>query len=331
MATGCYTVTKIIDVVFGWVWKRKVLTSVVCKYVTIPWFLVLHWNKGAVEHGSSGSGMFSTTNRLFGTLSGDPLDIHICSDVVLEPYGKLFSSYPAASIRNILNPHSPTPGKNLNIDNYGMNSRKITCYPSLNLPGEPGVSGEYFPAKDYQAENKITLQAVDNITTNAAINIYDQADYRFRAGNTIILDNSFDARPSSTFIAEIGGCQNGGGSNQRTTDPTTELLNELSKIKVPKSKEFDMNKYAQGSILQSNNLFANIFPNPTKGDFSIKLSAVGNYKVEVSTIMGNIIYQAEYSNSSELKVQLSGYAAGTYIVQVSSATERFVGKVVLSE
>ena len=325
VATGCYTITKVIDILFGWIWKKVISTSVICKFIDNPKFVVTTWLKGATEGGSSGSGMFSTQNRLFGTLNGS-YNYYTCSDVVNQDfYGKLHSNYPNASVRNTLNPNHDHW-----VDWYGMPSRKITCYPNLNLPGAPGVSGEYFPAQDYQAQNTITLQAVNNITTNAPINIYDGADYRFRAGNTIILDNGFDARPGSTFIAEIGGCQT--SVNQKQPDPNAEILNALSQITVPKKKVFDASKYVKGSLIESGTgLLANIYPNPNNGQFAVKLSKAGDYTLRISDMLGKLIYTSQISNTTEFKIQLSGYATGNYLVQISSSNEQFVGKVVITE
>jgi len=169
IATGCYTITTIIDVLFGWIWGNSVSTSVICNYVDNPWLSVPLYQYGVVENGSSGSGIFNISNQAFGVLSGG---LGTCNVPILEFYGKLHANYSNQSVKNALNPNH-----NVWVDLFGMSERKITQYENLNLPGSEGVSGYFFPANHYQSENKIVLFASNNISTTQPITIFTGADY----------------------------------------------------------------------------------------------------------------------------------------------------------
>jgi len=69
IATDCYTITVIIDVLFGWIWGHEISTQVICNWMDNPWFTVLGWQHGTTEPGSSGSGMFNRNNKQIGVLS----------------------------------------------------------------------------------------------------------------------------------------------------------------------------------------------------------------------------------------------------------------------
>lgn len=157
IATGCYVVTTVIDVLFGWIWGNSVSTSLVCNFVDNPWLIVPHWCSGGIENGSSGSGFFNMSGKLTGILSGG---IFECSSfAAITTYGKFRNNYFRTTVKNTLN-----PSNELLVDLVGLPARKITCYHDLTLPGVPGVSNQYFPANHYQADNIITLQALNDIT-----------------------------------------------------------------------------------------------------------------------------------------------------------------------
>jgi hypothetical protein len=60
---SCQVVTKVIDFLFGWIWKRRFSTQVICQYVQIPFvdtrFIVFAYNYGATSQGASGSSIFN--------------------------------------------------------------------------------------------------------------------------------------------------------------------------------------------------------------------------------------------------------------------------------
>lgn len=312
IATGCYTVTTVIDVLFGWIWGNSVSTSVICNYVDIPWLSIPYFQYGVVEQGSSGSGVFDPGNRVIGVLSGG---LSSCDVPVLEFYGKLHANYSNASIKNTLNPNH-----NVWVDLTGLGDRKITCYENLELPGAPGVSGEYFPANHYQAENKIILQASNNIIVNQPIHIFSGADYEFRAGNEIILGPNFHADAGANFIATISPCN----SNKISVSSSVQkMFSKVNEIYLPISKTFDMNKYSNDSTkyYHKSNLVIKIFPNPCRDNFNVSISLVGNieqFNVELTDLEGMILYKDNVSieHQKTFEINISFLKSGMYILKI---------------
>ncbi len=180
ISTGCYTITTVIDFLFGWIWNNSVSTQIICNYTEVPWYYIPYWCYGITEDGSSGSGLFNSSNKLIGIMSGNPVES--CFGQLLTTYGKFKGNYFNQSVKNTLNPPN-----DLGVDLVGMDGRKVTCFENLTLPGAPGVSGEYYPANHYQADNHILLQSANNIDVNAPITVHPGAEYEFIAGGQIDL------------------------------------------------------------------------------------------------------------------------------------------------
>ncbi|HRO41878.1 MAG TPA: T9SS type A sorting domain-containing protein [Flavipsychrobacter sp.] len=307
----CYTVTTIIDFLFGWIWKRKFSTQVICNPLVIPIISVPTWHAGVMEGGSSGSGLFNMNNKLIGQLSGglDP----VCNSVNYDPYGKFRFSYIKADVKNALNPSSNTIYNRATADIFGIGSRKITCYDNLDLPGASGVSGHYFPASHYQPENTILLQSKNNITTNAPIRVYNGADYRFKAANVIDIDDFFEAEPGSYVEMDIGNC--GGASKEPS--PESILAQRLQEYKLPKEKKLDMQRFGNGQLFASpdKQSYLQIFPNPTTGAFKLRFSENGNYQVVVKDVAGRQVAYQQANNVKEMLMQID-VLPGQYFVNV---------------
>ncbi len=319
IATGCYTITKVIDVLFGWIWRKRFSTSVICNYIDNPYINIPVWNHGITQPGSSGSGLFNSTNRLIGVLS---FGASSCDFHALDQYGKLHANFSNAKVRNTLNPNH-----DYWVEWFGMDSRKIFCYDNLSLPGVNSRSGNYFPAKDYGPGNVVTLQARQTITaaSDKDLHIFPEADYTFKAGKAVILGPGFDARSGALFVAEIGGC-----ASAKEPDNQTALANMLAEIEVPRRKEFDMGQYLKGTVLQSDNLYANIYPNPAMENFTIKFNKEGTYKIELFTMVGVPVLQSTLKSGTEIRITLpQGLARGQYLVKMSDATHVISGVVVV--
>ena len=73
-----------------------------------------------------------------------------------------------------------------------------------------------------------------------------------------------------------------------------------------------------------------IFPNPTNGKIEIRnVQMSGNTEVQVFDIFGNILINNKISaNSSQITLNLSDFANGTYIIRVNDGTNIWNGKVV---
>jgi len=306
-AQGCYTVTTVIDVLFGWLWGNSVSSQVICNYVDNPWLTVPVLNYGATDRGSSGSGIFNSTNQLFGVLSGVGGS---CDFPAFPMYGKLRANYYNASVKNTMNPTN-----NLAIDILGMPPIKNICYDHLILPGTQGdnvAAGQYFPASHYQDANKIVLQSLTSIEVVQPIKIYEGAEYKFRA-LSIVLNNNIIVQSGASFVAEIGPC---GASWKTSPEEEMEnlLLAKLSQINLPDKLIFEPGKWN----VESEKI--KIYPNPNNGTFTIQISSSEAKDITVQNLLGNIVYKSHNNTANNIEIDLRNYAIGVYVVKVITAS-----------
>ncbi len=320
IATGCYTVTTVIDVLFGWIWGNDISTSVICNYADNPWAVVPISQYGVSEGGSSGSNVFNLQNRSFGVLSG--LDfLNICPNFASTTYGKLHANYSNASIKNTLN-----PSNNVLVDLFGLDSRKITCYENLELPGRADA-GFYFPANHYRAENRVVLRAQNSIETTEPIRIFNGADYTFAAGNSISIGPGFVVEAGANFTAVTGvACTQGKANNT----PENQAFEILDHIDLPSSKTFDPTAYLPEEKIRTTeetklNGAVTVYPNPNSGIFNLDLNfpdAHGrNFKVRVTDVLGTIIYQDKVLSGEINQISLDNVQLGIYHLQIYSEDE----------
>lgn len=328
ISVGCVWVTNIVQVLFGWIWQNQTSITQICNYVDNPWYIVPTWCDGTVESGSSGSGLFANNLQYFATLSGG---VFQCSTVDVSTYGKFKNVYTASAVRSVLNPS----GK-LSLDFVGMPGRRITCFQNLVLPGASGVSGEYFPSNQYQSDQTIHLQAVDNITTNGDIHIYNGARYEFSAPN-IELDPNFEfvVENGAEFIERSDGCYlNALSSKEKRLESFEETIKtKIRELDLPYRKAFDVEKFKRSHL--KTDAASGIYPNPSEGIFKIK-SSINDPIVEVQIfdVTGKLHYSGVLTQS-ELKDALDvkglNLLNGLYFVTVKGQLiqERF--KLVLNK
>ena len=309
---NCYTVTSIIDVLFGWIWGHSASTQVICSYTEIPMINIPVWNSAGTEHGSSGSGLFNSQNNLIGVLGGGYSG---CALPVLDYYSRLQSYYPLASVKNTLN-----PSHDFWIDLGGMSSRKINCYDDLTLPGSLGVSGQYFSANHYQPGNQIELKASERIETTQPILVYSGANYEFRAGKSITLNPGFKSDTGSIFRGNIGEC-----ASSKTTDifMKTAVFSQLKETKLPKKLIFDVKKHIHKEEVISENegILLTVFPNPNEGIFQCQiygLYATQIAKFRLFDVTGKevISFEREIQNGHIEDISINKAPNGIYFLEV---------------
>lgn len=325
VATGCYTITTVIDVLFGWLWGHRVSTKSICNYVDNPWIVVPVFQYGIVEDGSSGSGIFNFENKVFGVLSGG---LSTCNIPMLEFYGKLHANYSKKSIKNTLN-----PSNDLWVDLFGLGERKITSYNNLILPGDAptgapyNVTGQYFPAKHYQANNKIVLQANNNIVTTQPITIFNGADYEFKAGKSITLGVGFSAQSGSNFAAKIEPANSLKNTKSTLQD---EIVNKLISIDLPKQKQFDIDKYSKDILIDVQ--ISEVYPNPNDGNFTIKISTnkASKFNIQLINMQGQTIYDktVDVTNFALININKPEMSKGIFILKISNDKELITRKII---
>ena len=310
IATGCNLVTKVVDVLFGWIWRRRVSTQVVCNYVDNPWMQVGGFNRGSSpEDGSSGSGLFSANNKLFGILSGG---------VNLDHYTKFKNNYFMASVKGALNPENK-----LLADEFGVEGREITCYKNLSL------EGYYFPAyhiKEGNSQVVLTAQEkIKSVPPNAGdlirhpgLTIIEGADYVFEAAESITLEDGFSTQPNAKFEARITStaCNNPFG---RVAKDEGFFVAKLSALNFPKSLKFDSTKYSEFFHKAGFHISVHPNPAPTGSTVDICFSKPLNQepKVQMIDAIGRQIVCRQEMQGNCLRLSPGTQARGLYILQIS--------------
>jgi len=321
VAITCKTITKTVDAVFGWLWGRDGLTQVICNYVETPetnFYYIPYWTAGTTEGGSSGSPLFGALNKSIGTLTAGSAT---CSFHAIDQYNRLGKNYLYPKVKQTMN-----PSNNFWIDQFGMSGKDILCYDNLSL------NGFYYPARDYQLENIIYLSASNNITTNGFLRIFEGADFVFRAGNTIELNNGFDVDQGANFDTQIGGCAHFSKlAFEGNFSQGSEFLWEIASIKIPEEMEFDIDKYT------NKNITLKAYPNPTEGILHLLIQSETPESVAISIrdMKGRQVYAVNLDESAiniENTISLESFSNGMYQIEaITQSGFRTVSRVVLEK
>lgn len=345
--TTCLTVTKVIDFLIGWIWKRRFSTSVVCTYLQLPFigpkWEVIDFKFGKEEKGSSGSGFFTGqsgfagANRLMGQLSAGSPAHHCVGDVGISYFGKFSDNYVRQATKNTLNPEN-----DYWVDQEGKEGRQISCYPQINLTAESASGWDLYPANTYQQQNDITLTSQSTFVTTNKITIKNGANFTFQAGQTIELNPDFEVESGATFVAEItpSPCTIKDGVAWRSTSlagVTPEFQKLLKNFPALNQKKFDINKYLPAEVTKKGNNVTNfnLYPNPSKGNINIELflkEQEKNVLVDIYDLYGRHIYSKKYSNIYFIKESLSlpSLNNGMYNMIIRTDYDIFSKKIIIS-
>lgn len=337
VGTTCHTVTTIIDFLFGWIWKRRWSTQVICTYAQVPFIGTKYGASlpqfGSIEDGSSGGGLFTGNsgsagaNRFIGDLSSSWPGFN-CSffNFGTAYFGKFGDSYYRQTVKNTLNP----PNKYW-IDQSGIPGRQISCYPSLNIHPEAGqFAADLFPAKLYQAENNITLSSLSTFVTTGNVRVMPEADFVFQAGQSITLNPGFEVQGNARFTASISqtpcyinesNYRIDSSSLDKTEYEVPDMNKVLSNMPYPIEKKFDIEKYlaSKPGALEQNSKFSsfNVFPNPAKSAANVKMFFKEKEEKAILSIYdfnGKLIMSKEYRNVYFINetINTSSLSAGMY-------------------
>ena len=328
---GCRTVTKVLDFLFGWIWGRKWSIEVICNYVEVPWAYVPVLNYGISEGGSSGSGLFKN-NNLIGILSGS---ISNCNFRSSTTFGKFRSNYYNKTVKNTLNPEDKYW-----TDQSGISTRIITCHQSLN-----NLSGQYFAANAYQADNRITLQSATTVATNGDLRIHPGADYSFVAGQSITFGPGFQVVPPAAgeamgvFEARIATCVVPRADKNNGETPS-KIMYRANQMQLPEFKQFDpvaflKNDQSTSDLDAQSNI--QVFPNPSSdGNFTVRFIEDTKRDVTLSftDVLGEVLFSLNTSciqgeNYFSLDMSERGVAAGIYFIALENGVSKKVKKVVI--
>jgi hypothetical protein len=343
----CVTVTKIVDFLFGWIWKRKWSTQVVCTYLQLPFvgpkYEINGYDYGRIEDASSGGGLFTGergfagANKLIGQVSAS-VPAHTCAfvDVGISYYGKLSDSYYRQDVKNTLN-----PSNDYWVDQNGIPGRQITCHPQININAGAGRI-DLYPASFYQQQNAITLTAQSNFVTTGTVIVRNGADFTFQAGETIELNQDFEVESGASFVAEItpSPCTISDGVSRRSTSlpgVTPEFQKVLKNFPAPNQKKFDINKYLPATVAKKdNNVNAfNLYPNPSTGIVNVEFflkEQEKNVTLDIYDLYGHHVYSKKYSGIYFIKEKLTlpSTNSGMYNLIIKTTTGTYSKRIILA-
>lgn len=315
---ACHTITTVIDAVFSWFGVR-VNTERVCTFIELPHYSVSAWWDGVTEPGSSGSALLNSNGRIIGILSWG---LGSCSFRAVDQFGRFNSAYTSSrTMRNALNPDG----------DYiltGISGRQIDCHDDLL-----NLSGDYFPASDYQPDNQIVMKANNNITTSGNLTIHSGADFVFEAGNSITFGPGFRVEAGATFSARTGTSCN---SNLKSGEVGVKDI--IASIPIPDYKAFGTNNLKSGKVTgieyySDEKEFISIYPNPVNDIAKIDLGfsdlqSVVN--IEIFNSIGTRIIHKQLNNVLNTKVELnlSSLMTGVYMVKISNDTKTVTKKII---
>lgn len=160
-------------------------------------------------------------------------------------------------------------------------------------------------------QNNTTYQA-NNITSDGTV----QAGHTvtFRAPQSILLSNGFEAKAGATFTAEIGSC-------------TTTLTSDSETAAVQSTNPLNPNLGASITELQQANL--TVFPNPISSNFTINLDIPEDdylAQIKVYSVTGTLVNQPlsrQYlaKGTQRWTVDSHNWQSGIYLVVLQTENE----------
>lgn len=283
--------------------------SFVDPIVPIPTRYNVKWLDGITQGGSSGSSLFNYNRRVIGAASFALSSNNTCSSGLFINFGKFRNFWLGSNAtRNVLKPNNNNP---LIIGNPGG---EIDCY-----TGDLNLSGNYWPAGDYQPNNVITLKAQNNIylaQNNTSLIVYSGAEFHFEAGGQVIVAlPGFNAQAGSTVsIKSNMACSPMRPSGILKEDIDSSIVNyfyDEANGELPKEEISSIENF---SALE-------IHPNPSKGQFIIqsKNYTTDIYSFELIDVNGKILFSQSslyFDGGIEKKLNFPELTSGVYVLKI---------------
>ena len=132
--------------------------------------------------------------------------------------------------------------------------------------------------------------------------------------------NSFGTLPTATGATVYYDC-NGSGSYDPGTNEDDFLQNGAIWLKVTTDPSTSIEEL-------DNNLSFNVYPNPSKGDFTINLTSVEreNVAIKVTNVVGQTVMNRVVAVSGQTKetISLADYSKGVYFLTVNNETVKLI-------
>lgn len=65
------------------------------------------------------------------------------------------------------------------------------------------------------------------------------------------------------------------------------------------------------------NLYIDVYPNPNNGTFTVRVSATGNYHIQIDDVLGRNVYATDIVNNSQTNINLGNSPPGNYFVEIA--------------
>lgn len=159
-------------------------------------------------------------------------------------------------------------------------------------------------------------EAVDEIHSTSTVSA--SATVTYRAGTEITLNPGFTATPNSSnyFSAYIHPCSYPGNSYFTKKLDGTDVNNENNTVTTALENITPTADY----------LYA--YPNPNEGEFTVALGKSKSHDIFIYDLMGRIVYSIINYKEQNLKVDLSGFSAGVYIIKSTGENKVYSQRIV---
>jgi hypothetical protein len=231
-----------------------------------------------------------------------------------DGYGKFVVGYATPSIREALNPDNI-----IDVNLFGIGGRQPHCPPELTL------KGKFFPAKDYQSENRIFISASKKVTLEN-FTLYPGSELVVTAGEDIVMGAGFEILPGASFTSSIVGCSPDGYS-------LTADLSDWETHYVP-------TRYSSSSRAEESSSFEEsvfFFPNPIvdKGTICVyQVYEPGNVQLELYTVHGKKVkdflsVENHSAGSFQQSIEVGDLPSGIYYFILATPTYTVHKKVLI--
>ncbi|NND62217.1 MAG: choice-of-anchor B family protein [Flavobacteriaceae bacterium] len=195
--------------------------------------------------------------------------------------------------------------------NFGNNSRTIIFdFADLDNPVE---HMEHFWPTGATDHNGYVKGDKFYLANNAAgLRVLDISDI---ANQNVVLDGFFDSYPTNN-TAGFNGSWNVYPyfeSGHIVISDRAEGMLLVKASVILSNEDFDANKLR-------------IYPNPTNGELNIALEDTNVESVQISDVMGRIVFSKDYENVQELAIDISAITNGIYFATINNAISKKIIK-----
>lgn len=142
----------------------------------------------------------------------------------------------------------------------------------------------------------------------------------YEVGPTTYHTSSWNTYPYFSYDINFDGCSK--GAPQQTPKYKKEY-------KVDKNA--DPNNFKKNLIAESTPQFK-ITPNPTNGIFKVILNKdVENGSMQITDLLGNVIYNKTYTNSKEINLDISTQKQGIYLIKIVSDKNKILTEKIIKK